>query len=245
MDPFLTMKKVWPPVKRGITIILISLGTILLIAIILSFTDYPYYAHRWLANHNTQLDVDPDIIILLGGTGMPSADGLLRTYFTSGIGNKYPKAKIIIAMPADTGLHDKSPELLMAHELIIRGIDSLRIKYEKEGFSTYSQAKNIASMLGDETVANKSMQIVTSPEHMFRAVATFRKAGFKFIGGRPAFEHVLPEEQLIDGTLPNELRDREARKLNLRYNMWNYLKYEIIVLREYCAIVYYKLRGWI
>jgi hypothetical protein len=31
----------------------------------------------------------------------------------------------------------------------------------------------------------------------------------------------------------------------LRYNMWSYLHLELFVFREYCAIGYYKLKGWI
>ncbi len=33
--------------------------------------------------------------------------------------------------------------------------------------------------------------------------------------------------------------------LAIRYNFWNYLKLEITVLREYMAITWYWLRGWI
>ncbi|MBA7535770.1 hypothetical protein ES705_28028 [subsurface metagenome] len=133
----------------------------------------------------------------------------------------------------------------MAHELIIRGIDSTRLLFEKSGHNTRTQALKIIDMLGDFSVDSIAIRIVTSPDHMFRSVATFRKAGFKYVGGRPSFEQAIDEEMLLRKNITKDQLKTETRKLNLRYNMWNYLKYEIIVLREYCAIVYYKLRGWI
>ena len=40
-------------------------------------------------------------------------------------------------------------------------------------------------------------------------------------------------------------QEKQLRSLNIRYNMWSYLKYEITVMREWCAIAYYWIRGWI
>jgi hypothetical protein len=31
----------------------------------------------------------------------------------------------------------------------------------------------------------------------------------------------------------------------LRYKFWTYLQYEVSILREYTALFYYKLKGWI
>jgi len=33
--------------------------------------------------------------------------------------------------------------------------------------------------------------------------------------------------------------------LNIRYNMWSNLQYEIKVLREFAAIFYYKMKGYL
>jgi uncharacterized SAM-binding protein YcdF (DUF218 family) len=87
------------------------------------------------------------------------------------------------------------------------------------------------------------IRIVTSPEHMLRSVKVFRKNGFRYVGGQPTFEKDIREEMLRKKSQTGDIR--QAPAVSLRYNMWNYLKYEITVLREYCAIAYYKLRGWI
>ena len=34
-------------------------------------------------------------------------------------------------------------------------------------------------------------------------------------------------------------------ELQYRYQFWNHLKYQVICWREYLAISYYKVRGWI
>ena len=220
------------------------MGLFLIIAIALSFTDYPYFAYHWLGTHNSKLCTDPNVIVMLSGGGMPSADGLMRSYYTAELANEFPRATIILAVPADTSLHEESPELLTAHEIKLRGVDSTRIVFEPNGINTYTQAHNIYSLLSNLNKDSLVLSIVTSPEHMYRSVLTFNKAGFQNVGGRPSFEEALANRLLIKKNLkPAELK-KEMRQLGMRYNMWNYLKYEISVLREYCAIGYYKMNGW-
>lgn len=225
--------------------ILIGMGIVLLISVLMSFTDYPFWAYYWLGTYNAELTVEPNTLVVMGGGGMPGSEGLMRCYYAADMGNYYPKADVIIAMPADTALDEDSPELLMAHELIIRGIDSTRISFENEGYNTHTQALNIRKMLSKQNPDSIAIRIVTSPDHMFRAVASFRKVGFKHVGGRPSFEEDLDEALLLRKNLSKKQRRAETRNLKFRYNMWNYMKYEITVLREWCAIAYYKLRGWI
>jgi uncharacterized SAM-binding protein YcdF (DUF218 family) len=223
----------------------ISLGVLLFFALGLSFTDYPFWAYYWLGTHNSELVTDPEVIVVMGGGGMPSADGLMRCYYGSLIGHQYPEAKIIIAIPGDTSMHEESPELMMARELIIRGIDSTRILFEENGYNTFTQAINIKNILGIHTIDTVSVRIVTTPEHMLRSVACFRKAGFTCVGGMPSFEEAIEEEFLTRKVRTRGSEKADIRALELRYNMWNYLKYEITVLREYVALGYYKIRGWI
>lgn len=219
------------------------LGFMTFVAILFSFTDLPFWAYYWLGTHNSELDLKPDVVVLMGGGGMPSPDGLMRCFFTAEIANMYPGSKIIIAIPADTAKEENSPELLMAVELKLRDIDSNRILYETGGYSTRTQSVNIFNLLGKEAADSLALWIVTSPEHMFRSVAAFRKVGFPKVGGASSFEEDIKESLLVKKRTKNE--KQELRGLSVRYNMWNYLKYEIIVLREYCAIAYYKLKGWI
>jgi uncharacterized SAM-binding protein YcdF (DUF218 family) len=220
--------------------ILQVLGAIMLLALALSFTSYPYWAYYWLGVHNASTKGDPNVIVLLGGGGMPSPDGLIRAYYTARSAAEFPNAIIYIALPHDTTLRDESPEFLLASELKLRGIDSSRIQYEPEGNSTRSQAVNLSKKLGNYSSDSIILRIVTSPDHMYRSVATFKKVGFRNVGGMASFEEAISETLLLG----NQNKKFKSERLNFRYNMWNYLKYEIIVVREYFAIAYYKLRGW-
>jgi uncharacterized SAM-binding protein YcdF (DUF218 family) len=224
--------------------VLSIMGALFLLAVILSFTDYPFWAYYWLGTHNARLDNDPQLIVIMGGGGMPSPDGLMRCYYGASIAEEFPDAAIVIAVPEDTSLHRESPEILMAKELVIRGIDSTRIMYERYGRNTRTQALNIMSLLGKTASDTLVLRIVTSPEHMFRSVASFRKVGFAHVGGMSSFEEPIDEQLLVERDVSKRKELMEQRALGLRYNMWNYLKYEITVVREYCAIAYYKLRGW-
>ena len=217
------------------------MGAILSLAIFLSFTDHPFWAIYWLGTHNAELDAEPHILVLMGGGGMPSADGLNRCYHAAKTAHLHTSCKIIIAVPADTAKKEESPEKLMAHELLIRNIDSTRFLFESDGTNTYTQVMNIKGMLRDYDPDTIAIQVITSPEHVLRSVAVFRKAGFRHVGGHPSFEVDINEDLLLGNKGMKHLKDE---RLNLRYNMWNYLKYEITAVREYCAIIYYKIRGW-
>lgn len=207
---------------------------------ILSFTDIPYYAYYRLGTVNAGFTHSPDLIVLLSGNGMPGPDGLIRAYYGVGAARQYKDAKIIISLPyseADSLL----PLKLMAHELIVKGIDSSRILFEPLGFNTRSQALNVAAMFPGKK-DKLSVLIITSPEHMYRAIKTFDKVGFADVGGIATFDKPIDPEKVTD---KGKTKDIRVKSLSLRYNMWSYLHYELYVIREYCAISYYKLKGWI
>ncbi len=218
---------------------LLVLGVLFCIALVLSFTHIPYWQYYALGTHKSELYADPDYIVLMGGGGMPGADGLIRAYYAAGAWERAPKAAVIIAIPADTSNPCGSPELQLKSELVMRGVDSTRIKFETSGYSTYTQAMAIKSMFTQQELDTLVLRLVTTPEHMYRSVQVFRKAGFHYVGGTPAFEKGILQKSLL------RKEDQNRSALNLRYNMWSYLQYEIIVWREYCALAYYKLRGWI
>lgn len=219
--------------------VLLIHGIVFSILILLSLTDIPYYAYHYLGTTDAELNQKPDVIILLGGSGMPSPDGLIRTYYTAEAANKFPNSKIIIALPSN--VNDSLHQLkLMAKELMIKGVDSLRIVFEPNGYNTHSQAMNIASMY-DHYKLKPSILVVSSPEHIYRSVKTFRKVGFHNVGGMPCFERPPDEEKIKD---KEKSRDVRVKNISLRYNIWSYLQYEILVLREYCAILYYKSKNW-
>lgn len=213
-------------------------GIIALVMFVLAFTDVPYLAYHQLGTHCRPLKVKPNVIVIFGGSGMPSADGLMRTYYASEAALKFPKSEIIIAHPFDNDSSNTFQLDLMKKELVIRGVDSTRVSYEPRGFDTHSQAENISLLLKGRTEA--PVLVITSPEHMFRSIRSLQKAGLQLVGGLPSFEKPISERKLKSTKYPKRSGD-----LPWRYNVWSYLKYEIVVLREYCAISYYKLRGWI
>lgn len=168
---------------------------------------------------------------------MPSPSGLMRLYIGTEKALQHPDSKVIIALPYNE--FDSTYQLsLMVRQLVEKGVDSKRIIFAPNGFNTRSQALEIKELV-DTSVA---LLIVSSPEHMYRSIHSFRKVGFQIVGGSPSFEKPSDEEKLKDET---DKDDMKVRNLALRYNIWSYMQYEIIVLREYTAIAYYRVKGWI
>ncbi len=228
-------KKAW----RSVRILITALGIIMLLTFVLSFTDIPFLQYYWLGTHNSDLNKRPDYIVILGGSGMPSPDGLIKSYVAAGAWKQTQKSKIIVAIPQDTTNVFGSPEIQIKRELVMRGVDSTVIMFEPYGCNTIMQASNIASFFTEDGLDSLSIRLITTPEHMFRSVLVFKNVGFKYVGGSPVFETDLKEKNLLKkGAL-------ETGGLDLRYNVWSYMQYEIKVVREYIALAYYKIRGWI
>jgi uncharacterized SAM-binding protein YcdF (DUF218 family) len=238
----LSYKKVTQNILKIVSYTLIISGIIFLFLITLAFTPLPYYWRNWLANIEKYEVSQPDYIIMLGGGGMPSEDNLIRLYYTAQLGIDNPKAYIIIAHPKDS-----SVQCQMRQELMIRGIDSVQIRFASEGTNTQSQIMILKDSFPE--ILLKKAIVITSPEQIRRTLLAFRKAGFKHIGGLPSFS------QAMDRDFDLQFNNRKLKgskyipevgdKLSLRYNFWNYLKLEITCLRELTALAYYKLNGWI
>jgi hypothetical protein len=83
---------------------------------------------------------------------------------------------------------------------------------------------------------------------MRRAVLCFKKAGFEKVNALPAFENAtkadlsFKDDELGGNTI---LMPDVGQNINMRYQIWNHMKYEILIARELVALTYYKLRGWI
>ena len=195
---------------------------------------------------------------------MPSESGLIRCWYAAKAANHFTKAKIIIALPGDTTTK-KSSINSMKNELLIRGIAADRILLENTGTNTRAQALNIIQtisnieqrMLNGDYIRNskfvdryskfKSLLIVTSPEHLTRAVLTFKEAGFKKVDGVPAFEEAIEGDISFNG---KKLGGRKwipdiGKNITLRYEFWTQMNYEFLLLREFFALSYYKMEGWI
>ena len=215
-----------------------------LVMIVLAFTSAPFWAFYRLGIKDVDEIKRPDAIILLSGGGMPSGDGLFRVYMAGEAAKKHPGARLILSIPGDTS-DPGSSIILSAKELIKHGVEKERLNYEMNGTNTRSQALGCLEKFPG--LRNKNVILVTSPVHMRRAVLTFEKAGFSNVGGYPAFERVIESNLYFED---ENLGGREnipdvGHNINLRYRFWSYLQLEIKVLREYFALAYYKLKGWI
>lgn len=227
-------------ITKCLKIMLLSLGIFSLLLLVLSFTSVPFWARYWLGTQYSTIEKSPEYIIMLGGSGMPSEDNLIRLYHTAYLGNNFKNSKIIVVHPKDSAVN-----VMMNYELTIRDIDTSRIIYECEGTNTRSQV--LALLHHFRNLTSSRIVVVTAPEQVYRSVKSFLKAGYKNVSGYPAFNN----DMQVDLTYKSKkiggkrLVPDVGESLKFRYNFWNYLKIEITCLREFTAIVYYKLNGWI
>jgi uncharacterized SAM-binding protein YcdF (DUF218 family) len=260
-------------ILRILKYILFFFGCLFLILFIFCLTSAPFRTWYSLGTKHAGIHRPPEFIVVLGGGGMPSESGLMRTWYAARLGNHFSTSKIIIALPGDT-VDSLSSVYQMKEELILRGISGKRISFESLGTNTRAQALNIKTLITNyeitclpagRRITNKSspasntvswdkriaaissILIITSPEHLYRAVLAFRKAGFVLVDGLPAFETAIESELSFDDRLLGGKKWLPAigKNITVRYQFWTQLHYEQLIIREWLAIVYYKLNGWI
>jgi uncharacterized SAM-binding protein YcdF (DUF218 family) len=170
----------------------------------------------------------------------------MRTFFVHRAAVESPESRIVISIPGDP-TDSLSTARLVAAELVLKGISPERILYEQTATNTRSEAIQL-QQFNQEILTDKAILLVTSPEHMRRAVLVFKKAGFTKINALPTFENAIEANLFFDDdklggnkTLVPDIGDNTA----VRYQFWNHLKYEILIAREMAALGYYWLRGWI
>lgn len=213
------------------------------ICFLLALTSQPYWWYHWLGTSKSEMKEKPSTIILLGGGGMPSQSALMRSWYVEKASKSFPDATIIIAMPGE--LEDSlSTPLLMKKELVLRGVNTEQISFENEGPNTRAQALNCQGLVKMQS----PILLITSPENMRRSVLCFQKVGFEKVNALPAFENAAEADLTFkDDELGGNklLVPNVGNNINMRYQIWNHLKYEILIAREMVALTYYKLRGWI
>ncbi len=263
-------KRIWSIAR----VFFLAMGILWSIMLLLAFTSIPFHLWYRYSMHFAGISRPPDYVVLLGGGGMPSESNLIRSWYAAKAANAFPQSAVIIALPGDPG--DSASALnIIKQELIFRGVDPERILLEDSGANTRAQAMNILEILRankfndiphDSTPSpilnsqfsilnspfsilhsQSSILLVTSPEHLYRSVLTFRKAGFRSVSGLPAFEQAIESDITFQG---ERLGGRRwvpdiGGQVTLRYRFWTQIHYEIIVLREWLALAYYKLKGWI
>jgi uncharacterized SAM-binding protein YcdF (DUF218 family) len=223
------------------------MGGLFTLIVILAFTTAPFWTWYGMGTKKAGINRPPDCIVLMGGGGMPSESGLMRTWYTAKVANWFTRARIIIALPGDTA-DSLSSVNQMKRELILRGVAPARIILEDSGTNTRAQALNVRKLINGLKYSHQlSLLVVTSPEHLYRAVLAFKKAGFLKVDGIPAFE------QAIESNITFNARKLGGRKfipdignnIALRYQFWTQVDYEFLVIREWLALGYYELMGWI
>jgi len=189
----------------------------------------PRWLSDWLADAGSALVDRPRYVVVLGGGGIPSETGLMRTYRAAQLHGAYPEAHFIVSLPTQNDPDDSSVGR-MRDELAMRGVPASSIRLEYRALNTHEQAVEIAKMIEPEGL-DAAVVVVTSPFHVRRALLCFRKAGFANVSGKAAV-HVTAEADFGGGVA-------------VRYGFWDALETEIHFTREIVALLYYKLRGWI
>ncbi|MFM2134614.1 MAG: hypothetical protein RL021_14 [Bacteroidota bacterium] len=231
--------------RKTIRWMLFVSGILFFIVLLLAFTTQPFWMYYRLGTSTAEYRFVPSKIIVLGGAGMPSEANLMRCYTAAQLAERFPKSVIIVALTKDSSERlSECAAWKMQQELVLRGVDSSRIQLETAGRNTHEQAENILNGPVDSWEATV---IVTSPEHIYRSLLTFRRAGLRFVGGQAAFEKTLVAELRLKPNLKGakETIPGMTDELQYRYQFWNHLKYQVVCYREYVALLYYRINGWI
>ncbi len=178
---------------------------------------------------NSVLPVDYRIVVVLGGAGIPSESGLIRTYHGATLAAGKAHVKCVVALPCD-----RDPERgsvgKMRDELVMRGVSPASVMMEFRGLNTHEQAVNIARLLGPAALTT-SVVVVTSPIHIRRSLMCFRHEGFQHVVGFAA----------TSGEVEADIGPRVL----MRYGFWGNLETTLRVVREGVALVQYWFNGWL
>lgn len=231
-------------VKRVVQVLVGGAGLVFLTILALCFTPYPWRAYAWLARDGHVLITSPDVLVLMGGGGIPSESGLMRSYVLAQMARKYPNAMVAVAMP-DT--NDVSC-IRMREELMLRGIKPERMVWEDQGRNTREQALRLHDLLYGDGL-EPAVLVITSPNHVKRALLTFRKAGFHDVAGLAEFGESLTADMHYEredmGGKPAVPLPDIGRAYTLRYAFWNNLQYQMRTVQELAGLAYYRVMGWI
>ncbi|MGV9011178.1 MAG: YdcF family protein [Flavobacteriales bacterium] len=232
--------RIWALIKASVKKAFLALGVLMTIMLALAFTRIPFDAHRWLGTAGGFCKAIPDAIVVLGGSGMPSGPELMRCDLAADLARNFTDAQVVLILPEDTAL-----AAAMEQELVTKGVLPGRITAVLHGRNTREQALDLLADSADRL--HQHITLVTAPENMYRSLLTFRKAGFAHVCGSPAFDHALFDDlRYAHGRIGGKAYVPDvSNNMDLRYDFWNRLKLEITCMREYTALAYYKLNGWI
>jgi len=216
-------------------------GLMFITVLVLPLTRVPWQWFGALANPGVKAQKTPTVLVLMGGGGIPSETGLVRSWITADAAKKYPSARVIVAMPLEP--EEKLPGL-MEQELILRGVSASRLQREPKGRNTREQALEVFTLIGGD---NAVVGLVTSPEHMARTWHAFRKAGFTRLVAFPGWAQPLKADgHYNEGDLGGiSLGGLVGGNDMVKYRYWDNLGILVKCARETVALGYYRLMGWI
>ena len=223
---------------RFIKITFFVLGILFFVMLALAFTSAPFYAYYHLGQNPNENDtpMQPQHVVMFGGAGMPSEDNLIRLYHTAALARHF-NVPVILVHPEDSLCQAEMTRLLRQD-----GVDN--ILYMKEGSNTRSQALGL--MTAYPELAEETFLAVTSPEHVRRTVKCLNKAGFANVIGKAAYPATVDFDlSLKKQKLGGNKAIPSVESVKMRYTFFNYLKLEITCVREYLALGYYRIKGWI
>lgn len=239
---------------RTARFLLIFLGLLMAVLLIAAFTTLPFHIWYRMSLKEAGVHRPPQYIVLLGGSGMPGHANLIRTWYAAKAARYFTQAKVIVALPGDR----RDPQSTLnrvKEELVLRGVAPERILFEDSGANTRAEALCTLNRLKEwnrgevacPDPKSAALLIVTSPEHLLRAVRSYRKAGFTRVDGLPAFEATLESEAAFNALKLGGRRfvPDVGENLSLRYHFWTQLGYELLIIRELTALTYYQAMGWL
>ena len=204
-------------------------GGLIVIELIFACAGPPPVVRQWLTGADCASRETPRYVIVLGGAGIPSGSSLLRAYYAAEFGRGLTGTTFVVALPADSDPEHSSVGRLR-DELVLRGIPAGQVLMETHGRNTYQQAANIARLLGADAV-HQPVLVVTSGFHMRRALLCFRKQGY--------------DRLAVLGATGIDAEADPGWGAYLRYRVWSNLEATLDMLREFLALVGYKLCGWV
>ncbi len=223
--------------------IVFTIGIVFITLGILAFTPVPFHMYWYLGEDTVRDGVNdsvfsPDYVIMYGGGGMPSESNLLRLYYTAEFANAIHKP-IVLVHPEDSVCQEEMKRFLVNY-----GVSADSIIYMTDGSNTRSQTVCLAETF--PYLKQKSLLVISSPEHLSRTLKCLRKCGFNKIRGIASFEHAVDFDlKLNKEKLHGNNFVPSVKSIKLRYTYWNYLELEIKCIREYIALSYYWLKDWI
>jgi uncharacterized SAM-binding protein YcdF (DUF218 family) len=231
------LHRLWRGLRRGLA----ALGALMLLVWALCFTTVPWRWYHWLSAREFALREEPDYIVVLGGGGIPSESGLIRSYVAATAARTYANAMVVVAMPDP---RDPSTQGML-NELVLRGVKRERLLLEDQGRNTWEQARHLRRMLAGDGV-EPALLLVSSPDHMRRAAGALRKAGFQQVGTRPADSVAIVADLSIEPAAEPAARTTVpvVGSLALRYGVWNNFGLLNRCVRESVALLYYRAQGW-